>query len=493
MSFEELRRIELFAGVSDEQLRDLVAAGQELSVDRGDQLFRAGRPAEDWWVLVAGSIELVRHVGAEDTVLGTMATPGQWAGGFRAWDPHGVYLATGRVVSPTRVLRVPASELGERAQAWFPFGVHLIKGLVGTVRTIESTARQREALAALGTLAAGLAHEINNPASAATRAVAALHDTCDTLTASLRRLAEAGISADQFTELDALRGGLRPTALDEGPIAVADREEAVSDWLADHGVGEEWLVAPALAAAGFDRECCDRFLAVVGARALEPALRWAASSAATETLLTEVAESTRRISSLVAAVRSYSQLDRASVQRVDVTEGLDSTLAVLAHKLSGITVARSYAAELPHVEGIPGELNQVWTNLIDNAVDAMEGEGRLTIRTRSDGPDRLLVEIGDTGPGVPEDIRTRVFEPFFTTKEVGKGTGLGLDIAWRIVVGRHGGELRIESAPGDTRFQVVLPRQQADRPATGPAQPAAADDADGQPVQGDAAGTTPST
>ena len=459
MPFDELRRMELFAGVSDDQLHDLVDCGKELAVEPGEQLFRAGRPAEHWWVLLDGTIELVRHVGADDTVLGSMSTPGQWAGGFRAWDDHGVYMATGRVAAPTRVLRVPAAALGERADEWFPFGVHIIKGLVGTVRTIESTARQREALTALGTLAAGLAHELNNPASAATRAVAALQKTCDQLLGSLRQLAETGIAAQQFVELDGVRRGLRPPPADEGPLAVADREEALTEWLDEHGVADAWAVAAELAAAGVDPPGCEQVRAVVGDPALEPALRWIASSETTGTLLAEVTESTHRVSALVAAVRSYSQLDRAAVQRTDVTEGLDSTLAVLGHKLKpGVTVVRDYAADLPAIEGIPGELNQVWTNLIDNAVDAMSGAGTLRLSATAT-EESVVVEVGDTGPGIPPEVRPHVFEPFFTTKEVGKGTGLGLDISRRIVVGRHGGEIAVGSGDEGTVFTVVLPRR----------------------------------
>ena len=193
MTFQELRSIPLLDGLSDDQLAELWSAGEEVSFEPDDRLFRSGEPADVWWLLLEGKIELVRHVGHEETVLGTMTTPGQWAGGHRAWDPNGVYMATGRPVSHGRMLRVPAEQLAARAQAWFPFGVHLIKGLVQTVRNIESTARQREALVALGTLAAGLAHEINNPASASTRAVDALQGTADGLLSSLRRLAESGM------------------------------------------------------------------------------------------------------------------------------------------------------------------------------------------------------------------------------------------------------------------------------------------------------------
>ncbi len=456
-SFEvgELRGLPLLAGLDEGQLEELAAAGTEVTFDPGQELFRGGQPAEFWWLLLDGTLELVRRVGNEDTVLGTMGTPGQWAGGFRAWDPNGVYMATGRSASSGRLLRVPADALGVMAQSWFPFGVHLIKGLVQTVRNIESTARQREALVALGTLAAGLAHEINNPASASTRAVDALQGTADTLLSSLRHLAEAGISAEAYVELDALRQSLRPTSLSESPLDRADREDELSDWLSEHDVSEDWLVAPALAAGGADPAWCQRVADLIGPAGLDAALHWVSSSFSAAALLGEIKESTQRVSNLVAAVRSYSQLDRASVQRTDVTEGLQSTLTVLAHKLSGITVARELG-DVPEIEAIPGELNQVWTNLIDNAIDAMDGAGTLRISTSATDRD-VVVEIADSGPGIPDDVLPHLFEPFFTTKDVGRGTGLGLDISRRIIVDRHVGDISVARVGDETVFRVSLP------------------------------------
>jgi signal transduction histidine kinase len=452
----DLRAFALFAGLSDDQLRQLRAVGEDVSFGPGDELFHEAQPADCWWVLLSGSLELRRHLGHEETVIGLMDTPGQWSGGFQAWDEHGVYLATGRGATPGRLLRVPAEQLRDRANAWFPFGVHLMRGLIHTARNIESIARQREALVALGTLAAGLAHEINNPASAATRAVDALADTCESLLTSLGHLAECQISASQFVELDRLRRGVDPGAAATDPMTVADREDALSEWLVDHGVSQDWLVSPVLAAAGIDVDWCDQVAAVLDATALEPALQWVASSLSTAVLLSEVKESTGRVSELVAAIKSYSQMDRASRQRVDLTEGLESTLVMLNHKLKdGITVVRDYA-EVPPFEAMPGELNQVWTNLMDNAIDAMDGSGELRISTRLVGDD-VVVEVADTGPGMPEEVREHAFEPFYTTKDVGKGTGLGLDISRRIVVERHGGEIGVDSRPGETVFRVRLP------------------------------------
>lgn len=457
MRADELRPLPIFDGLADDQLAELVAGGTEVRVEPGVELFREGEHADFWWLLVDGAIDLVRHVGREDTVVARMDVPGRWAGGFRAWDEHGVYLATGRGATAGRVLRVPAEVLRERSDAWFPFGGHLIQGLYRTARSIESTARQRESLVTLGTLAAGLAHELNNPASAATRAVDALQTASKALVAAMGRLAGEELPSGRLAALDALRHELAPRPPDPDPLARADREQALASWLTRHGVERAWTIAPPLAAAGADPAWCERAAAVLEGPALQPGLEWVASTFSVATLLDEVKESTRRISELVAAVRSYSQLDRASLQRVDVTEGLDSTLVMLGHKLGdGVTVVREYDAGVPPIEAYAGELNRVWTNLIDNAVDAMEGMGTLRVATRADG-DGVVVEIADTGPGMPPEVAARAFEAFYTTKDVGKGTGLGLDIARRIVEDRHGGTITIDSHPGATVLRVRLP------------------------------------
>jgi signal transduction histidine kinase len=457
MRVDELRPLTIFEGLTDDQLAELIEGGTEVRIEPGVDLFREGEHADFWWVLVDGAIDLVRHVGREDTVVARMDVPGRWAGGFRAWDEDGVYLATGRGVTDGRVLRVAAEVLRERAHLWFPFGAHLIAGLYRTARSIESTARQRESLVALGTLAAGLAHEINNPASAAARAVDALDEACQTLLSSVSLLAGDDLSSAQFAALEALRRAIEPGKADEDPLSRADREQALSSWLARHKIVREWTIVPTLAAAGVDVSWCERAASVLQGPALQPGLEWVASTISVATLLSEMKESTRRISDLVGAVKSYSQLDRASMQRIDIKDGLESTLMMLAHKLrDGITVVREYGADVPMVEAYAAELNQVWTNLIDNAVDAMDGTGTLRVATRAEGHD-VVVEIGDTGPGMPPQVAARAFEAFYTTKDVGKGTGLGLDIARRIVVERHGGTITIDSHRGETVLQVRLP------------------------------------
>jgi signal transduction histidine kinase len=458
MDVAELRRLQLFQGLSDTQLVQLVGAAGETVFEPGEDLWREGQAADTWWVLLEGSVNLLKRVGNEDSVVGSMSVPGQWAGGFAAWDPNGTCFASGRTTERSRVMTVPAEELRRLGDEWFAFGVHFIRGLVDTVRRVESVARQREALVALGTLAAGLAHEINNPAAAATRAVDSLATTSDSLVASLVRLASHGISTDQFARIDALRRSASPPERGADPLAAADREDELSVWLSGHGVEDEWLLAPALAAAGMDTAWCDQVAEIVGPAALAPAVEWVAHSLTVDALLSEVKDATGRISTLVGAVRSYSQLDRAAVQRIDVTEGLESTLAMLAYKLADITVERDFAADVPTIEAIPGELNQVWTNLIDNAVDAMDGRGRLRLSAGLDDLGNVEVEVEDSGPGMPADVRARAFEPFYTTKDVGKGTGLGLDISRRIVVERHSGEISIDSRPGRTVMRVTLPR-----------------------------------
>ncbi|CUR55826.1 Histidine kinase [metagenome] len=453
----ELRRIHLFDGVSDAQLEVLIGDATEVVLEPGEVLFREGELADLWWVLLEGAIDLVRHVGREDVVVRTMDTPGMWAGGFRAWDEHGFYLATGRAVRG-RVLRVPAARLQARAQEWFPFAVHLIEGLYNTARSIESTVRQRESLVTLGTLAAGLAHELNNPAAAAARSARALEEESGRVMASLAELAGSEISAEQYLALDRLRREVAAREPLQDPLALADAEDRIGTWFARHGAPDQWSQAAVLAAAGADVEWCGRLVDVLGETDPRPGIAWVASVLSVTQLLTEVQEATRRVSELVAAVKTYSQVDRDSRQRVDVTQGLESSLVMLGHKLrQGVTVERDYVADLPEIEAQPGELNQVWTNLIDNAVDAMGGAGVLRVRTRFDA-ESVVVEVSDTGSGMSPAVIARAFDPFFTTKPVGQGTGLGLDISRRIVVERHAGEITVDSDPSGTTFRIRLPR-----------------------------------
>ncbi len=345
---------------------------------------------------------------------------------------------------------------------WFPMAVHLLEGLFFGSKSTQLAISQRERLLALGSLSAGLTHELNNPAAAAVRATSALRERVAKMRHKLRVISagryprEALANLIDIQERTAERVAKAPSL---SPLEASDREDALTDWLDDHDITESWQIAPTFVQAGLDIEWLDQVAAAVDAEILPSAIGWLNYTVETELLMTEIEDSTTRVSNLVGAAKQYSQLDRAPYQVVDVHELLDSTLLMLAGKFGDrIKVVKEYDRTLPKIPAYPAELNQVWTNLIDNAVSAMEssdGTGTLTVRTALER-DQLMVEFRDTGPGVPQEIRGRIFDPFFTTKPVGEGTGLGLDISWRIVVNKHHGTLQVESVPGDTRFQVLL-------------------------------------
>src|SRR3954447_15684386 len=337
----DLRPIHLFEGLTDPQVAELAAAADDVRIEPGDVLFRQGDPADTWWMLLEGAIDLRRQIGQEEMVVARMQAPGQWAGGFRAWDEHGVFLASGVAVNTGRALRLAAVGLRRLTDAWFPFGGHIIRGVFTTVRSVEATARQRESLLTLGKISAGLAHELNNPAAAATRAVDALESAASALESSLEKLVAARVTAPQLAELEVLRRRAAAANAPLSPLALADLEDDLTSWLEDHDVLQAWLLAPALAAAGVDRAWCEEAAGVLGQAALGPAFAWVSTSGSTRSLLAEVKEATGRIFELVDAMKSYSQMDRASAQRVNVKEGLESTLVVLGHAIpDGVVVVR---------------------------------------------------------------------------------------------------------------------------------------------------------
>jgi signal transduction histidine kinase len=391
------------------------------------------------------------------------SSPGVYSGAVQFYFGDQIsqnYPATVRAITDCRFLALPADEFADVFRRWYPMAVHLLQGLFVGTRNSNEVVGQREKLLALGKLTAGLTHELNNPAAAAMRATAALQDRFAGMRHKLALLADGRIDGRVLRGLTELQETFVARLASAEQLSALERSDAVDvlgEWLEDHEVTEPWALAGIFVPAGLGAADLEKVADAVEDGFLEPALRWLAYTVETEMLLAEIKESTTRISGLVDAAKQYSQMDRSPHQDTDLTAGLDATLVMLSAKIgSGIIVVKDYAADLPLVPAYAAELNQVWTNLIANALDAMAGSGTLTVRTALDG-DCALVEIGDTGPGIPEALRRRVFEPFFTTKPVGQGTGLGLDVSWRIVVNRHGGDLRVLSQPGDTRFQVWLP------------------------------------
>jgi signal transduction histidine kinase len=465
----ELRELFLFEKLDDAQLAWLAERGGTADYQAGETIYRSGEPAERLFVLLEGTLSMTMRAGGGEIEVNRTDHRGTYAGAFMAFLdlPMGrSYAGSLRAVTDCRFWVLPAADFGRAVREWFPMATHMLEGLAIQGMGSQQTVSTRERLVALGTVTAGITHELNNPATAAARATASLRERLAGLWDELAALARAGVDAGQLAALAALvdeaaagRDGRPPLS----PLDAADREDELGGWLDAHGVDGAWELAPPLVAAGVDAAWLERLAAAVPAAAVGRAVALAATACEAGSLLDEVGEAARRISALIGAAKQYSQMDRSPLQQVDLHDGLESTLTMLKHKLeTGIEVVRDYDRSLPTLPAYAGELNQVWTNLVDNAADAMEGmdgRGRLTVRTARDG-DRVLVEIGDNGPGVPEAAAAHLFEPFFTTKPVGRGTGLGLDICWRIVVQRHHGDLRFSSSPGDTRFQVLLPLTQ---------------------------------
>ncbi|PXY20985.1 ATP-binding protein [Prauserella muralis] len=462
-----LRELFLFADLDDDQLAWVAGNGDVVSYRAGEVVSAEGEPAECFYVLLSGMLSMVRTVRGDEVEVTRTDQPGVYSGATQFYLGDQVeqkYGATIRALTDAEFLALPAAEFAVRFRQWFPMAVHLLQGMFVGIRNANELVGQRERLLALGKLTAGLTHELNNPAAAAVRATETLRERFAGMRHKLALLADGhfdGLQLHRLTKIQERFIERIATAPPLTPMEVADREDELGEWLQERDVGGGWDLAPVFVAAGITTSDLDELANAVDPGFLEAALRWLSYTVETENLLIEVKESTNRISALVGAAKQYSQLDRTPHQNTDLHEGLDATLVMLSGKIpGGVRVVKDYDRSLPHVPAYPAELNQVWTNLIDNAVDAVtgrgDGTGTVTVRTARDG-DSALVEIVDTGPGVPPELRRRVFEPFFTTKEVGEGTGLGLDVSWRVVVNRHGGDLRVVSQPGDTRFQVRLP------------------------------------
>jgi len=458
---EELRGCFLFESLADEQLDWLVAHGIVETHEAGVDVYDQNEAAEFFYVLLEGEIQLVKRLDGTDVVLTTADQPGAYAGATRAFisaSGDQSYASSLRAVTRSRLFRLRAEDFAYVLKTWFPMAVHLLDGLFLGLTNAEALVGQRDKLIALGALSAGLAHELNNPAAAEVRAAEALGIRLQDARGAMQRMAPR-LSRDAFEKLLDLLSeavALARTAPALSTLEAGDREDALAERLQAAGVEDAWELAPVLTSAGLQEAWLDQVVDSAGNTAPE-AIRWLSAVLDIEGLVGEIRTSANRISELVAAMKGYSHLDKARFESMDVHDGLESTLIILGHKLKrGVEVVRNYDRRLPKICAQAGELNQVWTNVIDNAIDAMDGKGTLTVRTAREH-DCVLVEIGDTGPGIPAELQRRIFEPFFTTKDVGQGTGLGLDISYRIIVRRHHGDIRVESRPGDTRFQMLLP------------------------------------
>lgn len=460
---ERLRVVHVLADLGADDLAWIAERGEWLAFEPGGVVTEAGAPADAMTLVLEGELQ-ARAPGTGGEVL-FRARAGEVAGKL-PFSRMERYALSVRAAGPTRLVRLGDTHFSEMLRRVPVLEARLVALMTDRVRESARSDQQREKLVSLGKLAAGLAHELNNPASAAVRAVSHLRRAEAELQRRSADLYRHRLDAEEMEAVDAMRRdaeALRRAAPPLAPLARSDAEEALAAWLEALGLAEGWEVAPVLVAAGVDAAWLEGALERVCGEASPALAAWLAAALEVDALMREVEESASRVSAIVGAVKGYTYLDQAPTQEVDVHDGLEATLRMLAHRVDGrVAVERDYDRALPRLEARGSELNDVWTKLIENALDALEaahgsgGGGRVRLRTGRDG-DWLRVEVGDSGPGIPAEILDRIWDPFFTTREVGQGTGLGLYVARR-VVGGHGGELRVvSSAPGDTRFQVRLP------------------------------------
>ena len=460
-TLDELRRAPLFDGLSDEELGNVLEGGEEKLVRAGEVNGREGEPVEHLYVILEGDLRITKKTADGGETVLNVYTPGNFFAEvpLLAGSP---FMASGRALTDCRLFLIPNRLFRRLLTDNAPFSQTILQTMAERVQLLQSVAGQREKLDSLGTLAAGLAHELNNPASATRRSAEDLREDFAKLRSLGWSLAQAAARGEvDPSALDALERSVSevsaadtPTPLDT--LEESEREEELALWLEDLGLDDAWDLAPTFADAGLRTEDLEDLAGAIPPGPRADALRYLEAAIGVSGLLDEVESSAGRVSEIVRTMEGYSYMDRAPLQDVDINRSLRDTVAVLGYKLGGVQVALELDPDLPRVAAYGGELNQVWTALLDNAIDAVGGGGRIGVRTRCEG-DRVLVEVSDDGPGIPEGLKGRIFEPFFTTKDVGSGTGLGLDVGYRIVVGRHGGDIHVVSEPGDTRFEVRLP------------------------------------
>jgi signal transduction histidine kinase len=454
-TLQKVRSLPIFSELTEEQLT-CIEPGEVIDIPPGTVLVADGDRYPFFFVVLEGEVRIVRDYDKQ-TVLMAIVKPGGYTGELTIlldipWP------STARVAKPTRLFRLNEEDFWRMMSLCRSLARAVYRSAASKMRNLEGYSQQREKLASLGTMAAGLAHELNNPAAAARRAAAHLQQTTDKLQFLLCPLSES-LSNDQWVFLlDAAEAAL--VRLAQAPklenLERSDREDSLANWLESRGVAAAWDLAPTFVSAGVDIPWLEELADKLPAEARSDALCWLEARVGLKLLLTQVEQSTGRIAELVKAMKDYSYMGQSPMQEVDIHEGLDSTLTMLGHKLKNVTLVRKYDRSIPRLMAYGSELNQVWTNLIDNAIDAVNGTGKICISTCHED-DQLVVEIVDNGSGIPMNVQSHMFEPFFTTKPVGSGTGLGLIISNRIVADRHGGEIEFESKPGETRFTVRLP------------------------------------
>mgnify|MGYP003288602987 CR=1 FL=1 len=458
---EALRRVHVFADLPDEELQWFADNSEDCRYVAGDVMFHKGDKPDVMVVYLEGEVHAYWDETDHDIVY--IARAGEQAtevSGMLPFSRMTAFQVTGYAVTDVRLLRFPVRLFPEMMQR-MPLLVQRLVGIMSDrVRESATLDQQQDKMMALGKLSAGLAHELNNPAAGATRAANDLIETLKELRAADMRLCSHDLTSKQQESIDAFERKAidhTATATQLNSLDQSDREDEVNDWLEAHGIPDPWKLSPNLVEAGMDSAALEQLLGGIPSTATADVLARVNSQLAAAKLASEIKTATTRISELVGAIKEYSYMDQAKVQELDVHKGLDNTLLILKYKLKkkDISVTRDYAESLPLIKAYGSELNQVWTNLIVNAVDAMSIGGKLKVRTKRE-PTDILVEIRDNGAGIPTDARSRIFEPFFTTKPVGEGTGLGLDTVARIVR-KHRGNVRFESKPGDTCFQVRLP------------------------------------
>ena len=460
-TLDDLRRIDLFDELDDAALAEFAAVATVDEIAADTVIARHDEDVRGIQLLLEGEVRVLAIDGGRSEPVHRQEAP-TWMGAIAALtgEPLGVQM---RTETPCRIALVESEDFRRLAFAYPTVHRRVMRQVAPVMGFLTAIERNRERLASLGTMAAGLAHELNNPAAAAQRAAAQLQEAMEVVTGAVAAFVESGVEREDAAVLialqrEALAGAAERTALDA--LDAADAEDALLDCMEARGVQDAWRYAEPLAVAGVDQAWIERLTQAAG-KGTQAALRWVSATLTAQSLAAELQESTRRMSDLVGAVKSYAYVDRGGVVEVDIHEGLETTLTVLGHKLkhTSIEVVRHYDRDLPRMSVRGSELNQVWTNLLDNAIDALGEQGTITITTLRDGS-CIEVHMEDDGPGIPPEIRDRVFDAFVTTKDVGKGTGLGLATAWRIVVDRHDGSLAVDSEPGRTRFRVRLPIKQ---------------------------------